>query len=276
MGLRHAARAGVGRRARVAAVLVLLAIATSACGSRLPEDVLADIDDDRSSSGQQASSSGDADDAATDGFAIGGLGDGGSDGATGDTGGTGTGGSAASTTGGTAGGASSGPCRGGATDKGVTANEIKVGSIVTASGPLPGATEGSYRGAQAYLAKVNAAGGVCGRRITLVKGDDGLDPQRARGEFLRLEPQILSMVGGFSVADSGFGDLVESTGIPYVGTMWTRPGAPPPCTRRRRPAWSTRVRTSGTRTSTRRCSASPSCGPTSAGCGPTRPPGARP
>jgi ABC-type branched-subunit amino acid transport system substrate-binding protein len=110
-------------------------------------------------------------------------------------------------------------CHGGATDKGVSATEIKVGAIVTASGPLPGATEGSYRGAQAYLTKVNAAGGVCGRKITLVKGDDGLDPQRARSEFLRLEPQTLAMVGGYSVADSGFVDLVKSTQDPYVGVI---------------------------------------------------------
>ena len=113
----------------------------------------------------------------------------------------------------------SGPCRGGVTDTGVTATEIKVGAIVTASGPLPGATEGSYRGAQAYLTKVNATGGVCGRKLTLVKGDDGLDPQRARGEFLRLEPQVLAMVGGYAVADSGFGDLVAKDKVPYLGTM---------------------------------------------------------
>jgi branched-chain amino acid transport system substrate-binding protein len=201
-------------------VLVLLAIAAGACGSRLPDEVLADIDEGRGSSGQNASSSDGSEAEGGDGVAIGVIGDGGADGgATGDGGTTGTDGSGSTATGATDAGASSGTCRGGASDSGVTANEIKVGSIVTASGPLPGATEGSYRGAQAYFAKVNAAGGVCGRRITLLKGDDGLDPQRARGEFLRLEPQILSMVGGFSVADSGFGDLVQSTATPYVGTM---------------------------------------------------------
>ena len=220
MVLGRAQRTVVGRRARACAVLVLLAIGASACGSRLPDEVLEEIDGERASSGQRASDDGSGDDASDD-VAGGLVGDGtGDTGSTGtDAGSTGTDGSGSTATGGTDAAASSGPCRGGATDKGVTATEIKVGSIVTASGPLPGATEGSYRGAQAYLAKVNAAGGVCGRRITLAKGDDGLDPQRARGEFLRLEPQILSMVGGFSVADSGFGDLVESTGIPYVGTF---------------------------------------------------------
>ncbi|MCU1483287.1 MAG: hypothetical protein JWN67_33, partial [Actinomycetia bacterium] len=108
-------------------------------------------------------------------------------------------------------------CRpGAATSPGVTAREIKAASIVTDSGPLPGATEGSYRGAAAYFAMVNSQGGVCGRKLTLLKGDDGLDPGRARGEFLRLEPQVLSIVGAFSVADSGYMDLIEKTKVPYA------------------------------------------------------------
>ncbi|MBA2281860.1 MAG: ABC transporter substrate-binding protein, partial [Acidimicrobiia bacterium] len=111
------------------------------------------------------------------------------------------------------------PCTGGATDVGVTAEEIVVAAMVTASGPLPGATEGQFRGAAAYFAKVNAEGGVCGRQIRILKGDDGLDPQRARGEFLRLEPQVLAFVGSLAVADSGYVDLVEQTGVPYVGTF---------------------------------------------------------
>jgi ABC-type branched-subunit amino acid transport system substrate-binding protein len=110
-------------------------------------------------------------------------------------------------------------CHGGATAKGVTADEIKVASMVTASGPLPGATDGQYRGAAAYFAKVNADGGVCGRKITIIEGDDGLDPQRARGEFLRLEPTVFAFVGSLAVADSGYSDLVGSSGVPYVGVF---------------------------------------------------------
>ena len=98
----------------------------------------------------------------------------------------------------------------------MTPSEIKVASIVTDSGPLPGATEGSYRGAAAYLAMVNAQGGVCGRKITLLKGDDGLDPSKGRSEFLRLEPQVLAFVGSYAVADSGYLDLVQRTNAPYV------------------------------------------------------------
>ena len=207
----------VGVRLRAVAVVVVLVGVAAACGSRLPDDVLADYDARGQGSAAPAADGGTGRDAAaatdgatvadpslvtTDGGTTGGTGSG-----TGGATGAGTDGAAASCSG------------GGATAKGVTATEIKVGAIVTASGPLPGATEGSYRGAQAYFTKVNSAGGVCRRKITLVKGDDGLDPQRARSEFLRIEPQVFSMVGGFSVADSGFGDLVQSTKVPYIGTM---------------------------------------------------------
>ena len=67
-------------------------------------------------------------------------------------------------------------------------------SVCRASSPTrarcPGATEGSYRGAASYFAKINSEGGICGRKIALLKGDDGLDPAKARAEFRRLEPQV--------------------------------------------------------------------------------------
>lgn len=206
-------------------LLALLAMLFTACGSRLPDEVLTQIDDRtlRGADGGNglAAGSNDGDGASTDGgFSgdeIAGGGDGGDGGS--DDGGVATDGGA--TDGGDDGGEavrSNGSCRGGATDKGVTEREIKVAGMVTASGPLPGATEGAYRGAAAYFAKVNAEGGVCGRKITILKGDDGLDPQRARGEFLRLEPQVLAFVGNLAVADSGYIDLIEKTGVPYVGT----------------------------------------------------------
>ena len=110
---------------------------------------------------------------------------------------------------------------------GVTNDEIKVASIVTDSGPLPGATEGSFRGAAAYFAMVNAAGGVCGRKITLLKGDDGLDPAKGRGEFLRLEPDVFAFVGSFAVADSGYIDLIKSTKVPYVALVVDPAGRDP-------------------------------------------------
>jgi branched-chain amino acid transport system substrate-binding protein len=98
---------------------------------------------------------------------------------------------------------------------GVTADTVTVASIATVGGPLPGATEGAQRGAAAYLAYVNSQGGVHGRRIKLLLGDDQLEPSRARAQFLELEPKVLAFVGSYATADSGYMDLVGRTGVPY-------------------------------------------------------------
>lgn len=216
----RSARAG---RRKVVVVGLVLSFVVAACGSRLPDDVLADIDAARAGvAGGRTSLGGSGGEDGLEGSqgVLGGTAGAGdesvSGGSSGSGSGGGSGGSGAGTTG--SGGAAS-SCRGGASDVGVTADEIKVATMVTASGPLPGATEGAYRGAAAYFAKVNAAGGICGRKITVLKGDDGLDPQRARGEFLRLEPEVLAFVGSLAVADSGYADLVGSTGVPYVGSF---------------------------------------------------------
>ena len=211
------------RRTVAAVAVAALLTVVAACGSRLPDEVLADIDAQRTSAGATNGgerSTGDDETAGTvpDDGSVTTLGAGSTDGGTGGT----TGGATADggTTGGSGQPGAAADCRGGGGGApGVTADEIKVATMSTASGPLPGATEGSYRGTAAYFAKINAEGGICGRRITVLKGDDGLDPQRARGEFLRLEPEVLAFVGSLAVADSGYVDLVESTGVPYVGTF---------------------------------------------------------
>ncbi len=208
-----------GRSRGLIGCLVVVLVAAG-CGSRLPDDVLESIDARGTAVGGPAQ--------AANGTTTGG---------TAGTAGSNTGpsipaggstvasGPAGSSTGSTNGGPTRGvltasKCNGlKANAPGVTDDEIKVASIVTDSGPLPGATEGSFRGAAAYFAMVNATGGICGRKVTLLKGDDGLDPAKARGEFLRLEPDILAFVGSFAVADSGFINLIKSTKVPWVALV---------------------------------------------------------
>jgi ABC-type branched-subunit amino acid transport system substrate-binding protein len=215
--------------AKLLLALLAMVLVASACGSRLPDETLEAIDANITGGGSgggggsqlAAGGSGDAtsgDAATSDGTtADAGTGDAGpatSDGATAQPGAA----TQPGATGGQTQAASGGACPpGNGSGPGISPKEIKVASIVTDSGPLPGATEGSYRGAAAYFAMVNSQGGVCGRKLTIVKGDDGLDPARARGEFLRLEPQIAGFVSNYAVADSGFIDLIDKTKVPYAG-----------------------------------------------------------
>jgi branched-chain amino acid transport system substrate-binding protein len=62
---------------------------------------------------------------------------------------------------------------------GITDTEIKIGTSSPQSGPYAGYGQ-IPRGAKAYFDMVNAAGGVKGRKITLISKDDGYEPGRTK------------------------------------------------------------------------------------------------
>ena len=209
----------MARHARVVAALFVAVLVGTACGSRLPDQTLKAIDATIQNGGS-GGANGTAAGAGGPGEPVA-KGDAGS--ASPAAGGSSQAASApGASSGGTSGAAataSGSACTpSNATSAGVTPKEIKVASIVTDSGPLPGATAGAYRGAGAYFAMINSQGGVCGRKLTLSKGDDGLDPQRAKQEFERLEPSVLGFVGSFAVADSGYVDLIDQRKVPHLSS----------------------------------------------------------
>lgn len=68
----------------------------------------------------------------------------------------------------------------GATDWGVSSNEIKFAATVVQTGIAKDFLSDAVFGIEAVRRKVNRAGGICGRLITIKYDDDGWDP--ARGE----------------------------------------------------------------------------------------------
>src|SRR5581483_9401886 len=181
------------RLVSLAAFLSLVLVAT-ACGSRLPGTALRQIDAAQAGRASASASAGDQTAAAAGDQSAASSGEQSTAGNTGSSGSSGSsGGGGGSNTATTLAGATAGGCpKGTSTAKGVTPTEIKVGSMSTDSGPLPGATEGEFRGAASYFAMINSQGGICGRKITVLKGDDALDAQHARAEFERLEPQVFA------------------------------------------------------------------------------------
>lgn len=63
-------------------------------------------------------------------------------------------------------------------EDGVSPTEIRLGMANAQTGPAAGLGTGMKAGATAYFARVNAAGGVNGRKIELVVKDDGYEPAR--------------------------------------------------------------------------------------------------
>src|ERR1700731_4313462 len=73
-------------------------------------------------------------------------------------------------------------------DPGVSDTEIKIGQTMPYSGPV--SVYGQIGRAQrAYFAKINAEGGINGRKITLISLDDGYMPPKALEQVRRLVEQ---------------------------------------------------------------------------------------
>ena len=195
-------------------VLLAVSLASTACGARLDEDTRRAAVGTRES-GQSATLPGAGGDLATTsggapvaGPAVGPAAGAGAGPAAG-TGGTGSGGATGGgTTGaaaGSGGNAAAAPApaggNGGATDVGVTADAITVGNVSDLSGPVPGLFQGAVIGTQAYFAKVNAAGGVFGRKLKVRVGDGQLDCDQNRAQHRALKDRVFAFVGSWILTE---------------------------------------------------------------------------
>ncbi|WP_149538264.1 ABC transporter substrate-binding protein [Siccirubricoccus phaeus] len=102
---------------------------------------------------------------------------------------------------------------------GVSAEAIRIGSFGALTGP--GYLYGRLvmNGVEAVFDKVNAAGGVHGRRLTLVREDDRCEPSGAIAAVRKLvfQEQSFALVGGgCSNATLAARGEIEQSGVPFV------------------------------------------------------------
>ena len=97
---------------------------------------------------------------------------------------------------------------------GVSDTEIKLGNISTISGPVPNFGATGRAGAKAYLDYVNSQGGVCGRKLSLVNGDDRLDPGINRSQTDQMKDSVFGFVGNTTVEDDGGAGVIGGSNIP--------------------------------------------------------------
>lgn len=204
---------------RMVAVGLALALVAGGCGNRWDKDqreeMTARYAADRSAgSGTGASSDGDTS-GATDGSGLG-IDVAGSDGGVTTTTAAGTGG-----TGGTGGatGPANLPCSAPSQAPGVTKDTITIGTVSSLSGPIPGLGESSLQAVRAYVAYLNSAGGICGRKVVMKPGDDGGDNAQNRAVVTQLEPQVLALIGGAAGGSPGSEDVIARTKVPSVLTV---------------------------------------------------------
>ena len=99
------------------------------------------------------------------------------------------------------------------------ADPIKIGSVLSVTGPAAFLGDPELKTMQMYVEDINKKGGVLGRQLQLVHYDDGSDANKANGFAKRLidDDKVDILVGGTTTgATMSMAPLVEKAGIPFI------------------------------------------------------------
>jgi branched-chain amino acid transport system substrate-binding protein len=102
---------------------------------------------------------------------------------------------------------------------GVTQDSIKIGAFGPLTGPSYLGGKLAMNGAEVVFDEANAAGGIFGRKITLLREDDRCDPAAAIAAVKKLiaQDQVFSISGGScSNAAVAAREEIEQAGLPWV------------------------------------------------------------
>ena len=101
----------------------------------------------------------------------------------------------------------------------IAADPIKIGSVLSVTGPAAFLGDPELKTLQLYVDDLNKKGGVLGRPLQLVHYDDGSDANKANGFTKRLieDDKVDVLVGGTTTgATMSMVPLVEKAGVPFV------------------------------------------------------------
>lgn len=99
------------------------------------------------------------------------------------------------------------------------ADPIKIGSVLSVTGPAAFLGDPELKTLQMYVADINKKGGVLGRQLELVHYDDGSDASKANGFTKRLidDDKVDILIGGTTTgATMSAAPLVDKAGIPFI------------------------------------------------------------
>jgi len=115
--------------------------------------------------------------------------------------------------------------------QGVTDKEIKIGFFGPFGGPAYLYGKISMNGAEAVFDKVNSAGGIHGRKLVLIREDDGCKAEQAIGAVKKLayEEKVFAMMGGAcSNSTVAARPEIEKSGVPFILNSATADGITDP------------------------------------------------
>lgn len=99
------------------------------------------------------------------------------------------------------------------------ADPIRIGSVLSVTGPGAFLGDPELKTMQMYVEKLNAAGGIAGRKIELVSYDDGTNAGKANGFVKRLiaDDKVDIIVGGTTTGSTmAMVPEVEKAGVPFI------------------------------------------------------------
>lgn len=97
--------------------------------------------------------------------------------------------------------------------------DIKIGAVLSVTGPAAFLGEPELKTLQLYVERLNAAGGVAGRKLSLVHYDDGSEAAKANnfGKRLLESDKVDVVIGGTTTgATMAMAPLVEKAGVPFI------------------------------------------------------------
>ena len=101
----------------------------------------------------------------------------------------------------------------------MAADPIKIGSVLSVSGPAAFLGDPELKTLQMYVEKINAEGGVLGRKLELVHYDDGSDAAKANSFTKRLieSDKVDILIGGTTTgATMAMAPLVDKASLPFI------------------------------------------------------------
>ncbi|MCC6608655.1 MAG: ABC transporter substrate-binding protein [Burkholderiales bacterium] len=96
---------------------------------------------------------------------------------------------------------------------------IKIGAFLAVTGPAAFLGDPEQKTLEMYVDKINAAGGVLGRKLQLISYDSGGDAEKARTFAKRLieQDKVDAIIGGSTTGETmAVVPLVEQAGIPFI------------------------------------------------------------
>src|SRR5450830_666416 len=100
----------------------------------------------------------------------------------------------------------------------MAADPIRIGSVLSVSGPAAFLGEPELKTLQLYVDKINAEGGVLGRKLELVHYDDGSDAAKANSFTKRLieSDKVDVLIGSTTGATMAMAPLVDKASLPFI------------------------------------------------------------